>query len=161
MQYLCWAELLLASAFNPSASFFGHLCGILAGFLHVLYIEPALRAAQRSWMRLNRQTQGPGRQLGGQTTGRGSNNRPSSPPTRPTGVQTSSPSSGRGNAARVQGAGPHLSTTGTVVHGRSSSSPPDDQEQENISLEELRQRRLIRLGASAGGSTGTLRGRAR
>ncbi|KAI8465161.1 MAG: hypothetical protein J3K34DRAFT_461543 [Monoraphidium minutum] len=34
-KYACWAELLLASAFNPQASFFGHLCGIAAGFIHV------------------------------------------------------------------------------------------------------------------------------
>jgi hypothetical protein len=34
-KYICWAELVLASLLNPQASFFGHLCGILAGFIHV------------------------------------------------------------------------------------------------------------------------------
>ncbi len=34
-QFLCWAELLVASFFNPRASFLGHLTGIVAGFIHV------------------------------------------------------------------------------------------------------------------------------
>ncbi|KXZ53472.1 hypothetical protein GPECTOR_7g922 [Gonium pectorale] len=42
-KYLCWAELVLASYLNPSASFLGHLAGILAGLLHVRCVEPALR----------------------------------------------------------------------------------------------------------------------
>lgn len=31
LQYMAWAELFIASALNPRASFMGHLCGILAG----------------------------------------------------------------------------------------------------------------------------------
>jgi hypothetical protein len=31
LQYACWAELLLVQLMVPDASFFGHLCGILAG----------------------------------------------------------------------------------------------------------------------------------
>ncbi|GBF96816.1 hypothetical protein Rsub_09672 [Raphidocelis subcapitata] len=34
-KYMAWAELLLASALNPRASFAGHLAGIAAGLLHV------------------------------------------------------------------------------------------------------------------------------
>lgn len=35
LQYLCWAELFLASYLNPRASFLGHLAGIAAGLIHV------------------------------------------------------------------------------------------------------------------------------
>ena len=35
VKYLCWAELVVASLFNPRASFLGHLTGIVAGFIHV------------------------------------------------------------------------------------------------------------------------------
>lgn len=46
-QYMAWAELLLASFFNPRASFLGHLAGILAGLMHVYAVAPALRWAMR------------------------------------------------------------------------------------------------------------------
>lgn len=39
-KYLCWVELVLASLLNPQASFFGHLCGIVAGLLYVWYLRP-------------------------------------------------------------------------------------------------------------------------
>lgn len=42
---MCWAELVLASVFNPRASFLGHLAGILAGLLHVKVLAPALTRA--------------------------------------------------------------------------------------------------------------------
>lgn len=51
LQYLAWAELFLASLFNPQASFLGHLAGILAGLLHVRVIAPALPALRRTWRR--------------------------------------------------------------------------------------------------------------
>jgi rhomboid domain-containing protein 1 len=35
-KYACWAELLVMQLLVPEASFWGHLCGILAGLLHVL-----------------------------------------------------------------------------------------------------------------------------
>jgi hypothetical protein len=35
VQYMCWVELLIAQVANPQASFLGHVCGILAGLLHV------------------------------------------------------------------------------------------------------------------------------
>jgi len=35
LQYVCWAELVLAQLLVPGSSFWGHLCGILAGILHV------------------------------------------------------------------------------------------------------------------------------
>lgn len=44
-KYVCWAELVLASVFNPRASFLGHLAGILAGLLHVKVLAPALTRA--------------------------------------------------------------------------------------------------------------------
>ncbi|GAB4816364.1 hypothetical protein N2152v2_003410 [Parachlorella kessleri] len=34
-KYVCWAELVLAQLLVPGSSFWGHLCGILAGILHV------------------------------------------------------------------------------------------------------------------------------
>lgn len=43
VQYICWAELFLASYLVPNASFLGHLCGIVVGWLHVRYVEPKLR----------------------------------------------------------------------------------------------------------------------
>lgn len=46
---MAWAELVLASLFNPQASFLGHLAGILAGLLHVRLIAPALAAIGRWW----------------------------------------------------------------------------------------------------------------
>ena len=172
LQYLCWAELLLASAFNPSASFFGHLCGILAGFLHVLYIEPGLRAAQSSWRRLFQQTRGPGRQLGGHAAG-SSSGRHISPPMRaramqasaPAPVQASGPTVRRGSAAAVPQATGNQVGMGSTQDRTSGGTPSNDvgPAREDISLEELRQRRLMRLGGSAGGGSsagaGALRGR--
>lgn len=35
-QFAAWAELVVAQLLIPNASFFGHLCGILAGLLYVL-----------------------------------------------------------------------------------------------------------------------------
>lgn len=35
LQYVCWAELVIAQLLVPNASLWGHLCGILAGLLHV------------------------------------------------------------------------------------------------------------------------------
>lgn len=46
-KYMAWAELILASAFNPRASFFGHLCGIAAGAAHVAAAPAASAAAWR------------------------------------------------------------------------------------------------------------------
>jgi rhomboid domain-containing protein 1 len=34
-RYISWAELIVASLVNPGASFFGHLCGILAGYAYI------------------------------------------------------------------------------------------------------------------------------
>ncbi len=52
-RYAAWAELILASLLSPRASFLGHLCGILAGylFLHVPAIEDVLLqvAAAQAW----------------------------------------------------------------------------------------------------------------
>lgn len=49
LQYMAWAELFLASLFNPQASFLGHLAGILAGLLHVRLLAPAAATLQRQW----------------------------------------------------------------------------------------------------------------
>jgi hypothetical protein len=49
LQYMAWAELLLASAFNPRASFIGHLAGIAAGWLHVRVLAPAAADGLRWW----------------------------------------------------------------------------------------------------------------
>ncbi|KAF6254631.1 hypothetical protein COO60DRAFT_1703209 [Scenedesmus sp. NREL 46B-D3] len=54
-KYMAWAELLLASALNPQASFLGHLAGILAGLLHVRLLAPALPYPARTWWRLQLQ----------------------------------------------------------------------------------------------------------
>jgi membrane associated rhomboid family serine protease len=49
-RHASWVELILASAVNPRASFSGHLCGILAGLLHVKVLGPALRQRRgRGW----------------------------------------------------------------------------------------------------------------
>ncbi|WIA19520.1 hypothetical protein OEZ85_004129 [Tetradesmus obliquus] len=54
-KYMAWAELLLASALNPQASFMGHLAGILAGLLHVRLLAPALPYVVRAWRRMQLQ----------------------------------------------------------------------------------------------------------
>ena len=35
LQLVCWAELVLIQLATPEASFLGHLCGILAGVVHL------------------------------------------------------------------------------------------------------------------------------
>ena len=42
-QWAAWVELFISSAFNPSASFVGHLAGIVAGIVYV-QLETPLRA---------------------------------------------------------------------------------------------------------------------
>ncbi|MEW5296979.1 MAG: hypothetical protein WDW36_000220 [Sanguina aurantia] len=39
-KYLAWGELALISVLNPQASFYGHLCGILAGLMHAHLLAP-------------------------------------------------------------------------------------------------------------------------
>lgn len=59
-KYLCWAELFVASALNPRASFFGHLCGIAAGLAHVHLAAPAASAGAAAWRRASRWLGGAG-----------------------------------------------------------------------------------------------------
>eukprot|EP00887_Chlorella_sp_A99_P008208 scaffold12.g8208.t1 len=49
-KHICWAELLLVQVLVPSASFWGHLCGILAGLIYVAVLPrlaPVLRGGGR------------------------------------------------------------------------------------------------------------------
>ena len=39
-RFLCWGELIVSSLLFPQASFLGHLCGILAGFIHIKLSGP-------------------------------------------------------------------------------------------------------------------------
>lgn len=39
MQYAAWAELIIIQMVMPNVSFFGHLCGILAGVPHQSSID--------------------------------------------------------------------------------------------------------------------------
>jgi hypothetical protein len=50
-RFMAWGELLLASAFNPQASFFGHVCGILAGLAHVQVARALARPGGRRVLR--------------------------------------------------------------------------------------------------------------
>ena len=56
---MCWVELLVIQALAPQASLLGHLCGILAGLIHVNFLAGYLygpgggggrRRQQRSWL---------------------------------------------------------------------------------------------------------------
>lgn len=44
-QYVCWVELLVIQALAPRASMLGHLCGILAGLIHVHFLAGYLYGA--------------------------------------------------------------------------------------------------------------------
>eukprot|EP00879_Flechtneria_rotunda_P020493 GHRR01021561.1.p1 GENE.GHRR01021561.1~~GHRR01021561.1.p1 ORF type:complete len:250 (+),score=99.52 GHRR01021561.1:583-1332(+) len=75
-KYLAWAELVLASALNPQASFMGHLAGIFAGLLHVRVLAPAFPLIMRAWRRARlsmwlRLQPGPARFAGGTSGHRG------------------------------------------------------------------------------------------
>jgi rhomboid domain-containing protein 1 len=54
-RFLCWGELVLSSLLFPQASFLGHLCGILAGFIHIKVTKPTLQEFSR-WLRGERIT---------------------------------------------------------------------------------------------------------
>ena len=41
---ICWGELVLSSLLFPQASFMGHLCGIIAGWIHVRVTDPMVAA---------------------------------------------------------------------------------------------------------------------
>lgn len=90
-KHLAWAELVLASLANPQASFFGHLCGIVAGIIHVQAVKRVavlLRAGRRLRRWLGFQAAGSaqyfnsggvsGRGSGGSSSGGGS--RANAPP---------------------------------------------------------------------------------
>jgi hypothetical protein len=52
LQYLCWVELVVISMMNPQASFVGHLCGILAGLIHVKWTSKLYHMLPRSYAAL-------------------------------------------------------------------------------------------------------------
>lgn len=57
IRYVAWAELVIAQFVSPEASFVGHLCGILAGLLHIYVSRPLIYskiAAFRRWRRNSR-----------------------------------------------------------------------------------------------------------
>jgi rhomboid domain-containing protein 1 len=150
-KYMAWAELVLASAFNPQASFFGHLCGILAGVVHVRGAA-ALRSGASGQRLLRRVAAAVARVVGGahqpRFAGGGVSGRAAPrPPARPVQAQEpperlpaarlpTSPVPGAMPAAAVGRQAPAVISMGSghVTGGVAA-----------VSEEELRQRRLARF----------------
>lgn len=59
IRYVAWVELVIAQLVSPEASFVGHLCGILAGLIHIYVSRPLLYNKILAYRR--RQRQGSGR----------------------------------------------------------------------------------------------------
>lgn len=56
-KYAAWAELVAIQLISPEASFLGHLCGIVAGLLHVYVFSKLFAVVERMWRRSARRNQ--------------------------------------------------------------------------------------------------------
>jgi hypothetical protein len=173
VQYMAWAELLLASALNPQASFMGHLAGIFAGMLHVRLLAPALPYLTRAWRRM--QLQARVRLNPGQARFAAADNQQQQQQVRSAGAvsvqrqQAAEPARQRAAPAQqvppaavlqqqpqrreVAGAGNRLGGSGTAAAASTTVSSRAGDEvvvesssRAQLSAEELRQRRLQRFG---------------
>lgn len=170
-KYMAWAELLLASALNPQASFMGHLAGILAGLLHVRLLAPALPYVVRAWRRMQLQARlrlSPGQarlaaadrqqQQRRQQTARGADvaaaaRQQGEEPARQRAAQVPSAAAQMQAQQRpVAAAGNRLGQTGAAAATGVSSTAGggevvvESSSRAELSAEELRQRRLQRFG---------------